>query len=117
MTAASLLTPEEIKIIELLRPSDGTIRALWQDHDGNQIMMVQWSKGYLEEQQERVNRTADLITEQELANMTMDKPESIFEKEIRKEFEKGHKPVEDSSQVTENEVHYCEQHRRYEYNE
>lgn len=94
MTAANLLTPEEIKIIELLRPSDGTIRALWQDHDGNQIMMVQWSKAYLEKAK-------------------------VEHGVIDIEDDHKHQTVPEDSQldVHTTPVHYCEQHRVYEFDE
>lgn len=94
----TLLTSEEIEIIKLLRPSDGTVRALWEDHDGNKIMMVQWSKEYLEEKQ--------AVVALGQTDKPMDDPDPNDQ----------HIPAEEDSGMGLDEVHYCEQHRTYEIN-
>jgi hypothetical protein len=93
------ITKDEWDLIKLLRPSDGTVRTINTDHNGDVHMLIRWPKAYVDEQRSKIEELKLSPEDQKLVEeMTT------------------HRPVEEESQIEQLEVHYCEQHRRYEYN-
>lgn len=111
------ITKDEWDLIKLLRPSDGTVRTINTDHNGDVHMLIRWPKAYVDEQKAKIDSLKLSPEDEKLREDWLEEkykpiPGDIVDIKV----EDIHIFVEESSQVTENEVHYCEQHRRYEYN-